>query len=140
MPKRYLPTILVTILLSFQQTAYAQYDDTGSGTQGLTIEEQANKEKEAEKVRNDTRAGMRQGYEIKKIGGLNMLVPEGTKFYKEGAQIKMEEEDAYSARRFKEMDTRLQKAENRIRSLEHEIGELRSSIESIRKAPQLDKT
>ena len=140
MLKKYFLAILIMVLFLFQGASYAQSDDTGSGTQEITTEEQTDKDKEAEKIRNETRAGMRPGLEVKKIGGLNMLVPEGTKFYKEGAQIKMEEEDAYSARRFKEMDTRLQKAENRISSLEHEISELRNLIETIQKSHQLDKT
>ena len=68
------------------------------------------------------------GMEIRKIGGINMMVPEGTQFYTQGSQLKMEEASEYSARRFKEMDERFQKMEEKQRKLEEEVKELRTQL------------
>ena len=68
------------------------------------------------------------GMEIRKIGGINMMVPEGTQFYMQGAQLKMEEASEYSARRFKEMDERFRKMEERQLKLEEEVKELHAQL------------
>ncbi|MFA5143419.1 MAG: hypothetical protein WC522_04540 [Candidatus Omnitrophota bacterium] len=94
--------------------------------------------KEAEAITRESISRVRPGMEVKKIGGLNLMVPEGTKFYREGAQIRMEEEGEYSARRFKEMDARLQKVENKVRGIETGMEELRKNIEAVRKSSNPD--
>ena len=71
--------------------------------------------------------------EIKKIGGINMVVPVGTKFYMEGAQVKMEEAPEYSARRFKEMDDRFIKMEEREQKMEEEIRKLEKQVRALTK-------
>lgn len=69
------------------------------------------------------------GMEIMKIGGINMLVPQGTQFYMQGSQLKMEEASEYSARRFQDMDKRLQRIEEKQSKMEEEIENLRGHLE-----------
>ncbi len=105
----------VSAFFLFCAAAYAQdYENSDS-----------DKKKDVHMVNPDNAAELQPGMELMKIGGINMVVPKGTQFYKEGAQVKMEEAGEYSARRFKEMDDRLQKIEAKQRKMETEIEKLR---------------
>lgn len=64
------------------------------------------------------------GMELRRIGGINMVVPEGTQFYKEGSQLKMEEASEYSARRFWETTERINKLEEKTKALEERLNNL----------------
>lgn len=97
--------ILTVVLFCFQPASYAQNND--------------NKSSDILEVNAGASDQMRPGMKIMKVGGINMMVPEGTKFYKQGAQVKMEEASEYSARRFKEMDERLSKIDDRIMKVEN---------------------
>ena len=78
---------------------------------------------------NDLRPGM----EVRKVGGINMVVPEGTQFYMEGSQLKMEEASEYSARRFKDVDERFKAMEAREKKLEEEIKALQEALKTRHK-------
>ncbi|MDD5428339.1 MAG: hypothetical protein PHI58_03765 [Candidatus Omnitrophica bacterium] len=64
---------------------------------------------------------VRPGMEVKKIGGINMVVPEGTQFYMEGSQVKMEEAGEYAARRFKSMTENFKALEDKVTKLEERV-------------------
>jgi len=64
------------------------------------------------------------GMENKKIGSRNFVVPKGTRLYKRGAATFIEGPDAYSARRFETMESRLEKIEKSIKELREEINAL----------------
>ena len=121
MTKRCLLLIFAISLFSFPYISYAQ--DGGYDTADSEKEES----KDIAKIRKESFSQVRPGMQVKKIAGLNMLVPEGTQFYKQGAQVRMEEDGDYSARRFQEMDVRLQKTEKKVRMLERELTELRKT-------------
>ncbi|MFA4981482.1 MAG: hypothetical protein WC592_03320 [Candidatus Omnitrophota bacterium] len=74
-----------------------------------------------------TKTTIRPGMEIKKIGGLNMVVPEGTQIYRKGAQLMIESPEDYSARNIKEMKTR-------VENLEKEQAGMKDDIETLKKA------
>ena len=97
--------ILAVVLFCFQPVAYAQNNDN-------------NKSSDIYEVDTGASDQIRPGMKLMKVGGINMMVPEGTKFYKQGAQVKMEEASEYSARRFKEMGERLSKIDDRITKVE----------------------
>ncbi|MBU0895988.1 MAG: hypothetical protein KJ584_05265 [Candidatus Omnitrophica bacterium] len=97
--------ILTAVLFCFQSASYAQNYDN-------------NKSSDIHEVNAEASDQLRPGMKLMKVGGINMLVPEGTKFYKQGAQVKMEQAGEYSARRFKEMDERLSKTDERIMKVE----------------------
>ncbi len=71
---------------------------------------------------------VRPGMELRKVGGINMIVPEGTQFYMEGSQLKMEEAGEYAARRFRQVDERLKAMEEREKKLEEEIKKLQEAL------------
>ncbi|MDO8525575.1 MAG: hypothetical protein Q7S07_03705 [Candidatus Omnitrophota bacterium] len=76
---------------------------------------------------------LRPGMEIRNIGGINMVVPEGTQYYTEGSQLKMEEAGEYAARRFKDSDERFKKLEDRIRKMEKEVQNLQEALNPHKK-------
>lgn len=80
------------------------------------------------------------GMEVRKIGGINMMVPEGSRVYKQGATLILEDDGGYAARRLKDMNDRFFKMEEkqkyleeRYKKLEEEIKELRKAVEESRK-------
>lgn len=110
--------LVISILAFFVSTALAQNEEqkdynnnTANGdenrTNGMTI---------------------RPGMELKKIGGLNLIVPEGTQIYRNGAQLIMEEADDYTARNLKEMKSRLDKVEKGQEELKNEFEKLRDAV------------
>ena len=61
------------------------------------------------------------GMEIKKVGGINFIVPKGAKLYKRGGITTMEGASAYSARRFDTIESRLGKLEESVKELKEEM-------------------
>ena len=134
MIKRILLIALIIAPFCLQGRAYSQTDDAGYGQQSKDDSNQ------------DTSAGqnlpfsqVRPGMEIKKVGGLNMVVPVGTQFYKEGAQIKMEEDGQYAARRITEMDAHLQKMDEKLIKLNEVMIKLAEEVEALRKAVETSR-
>jgi len=121
--KKIFPLILFASLLSFQPVSYAEDEYKKADSVRDNLEEVALEE------------GIQvpPGMELRKIGGINMVVPNGLKVYKDGPVFRMEEDGGYSARRFKETDERFNKLEEAQKKLEEDIAQLRKAIESIRK-------
>ena len=111
--------ILTAAICCFQPVSYAQEykDDDKTGDVQEVTPEDANT--------------LRPGMEMRKVGGINMVVPEGVQFYRQGAQVKMEEAPEYSARRFKETDERLKNIEDKQDKADKEIKELRELITAL---------
>lgn len=79
-------------------------------------------------VNSETDAGAESevppGMEIKKVGGINFMVPKGAKLYKRGGMTIMEGASAYSARRLDTIESRLEKVEKSIKELKEEVKKL----------------
>ncbi|MBN2453477.1 MAG: hypothetical protein JXB40_04370 [Candidatus Omnitrophica bacterium] len=65
------------------------------------------------------------GMELRKIGGMNMIVPEGAQVRKRNSLVVMEEPEEYAARNIFEIKARMNKIEERQKALEKEIEELK---------------
>ncbi len=76
---------------------------------------------------------LRPGMELRSIGGINMVVPEGTQYYTEGSQVKMEEASEYAARRFKDADERFKSLEDRVSNMEKEVKILQGASSTRKK-------
>ena len=70
---------------------------------------------------------IRPGMELRKVGGLNLIVPEGSEIYKDRGRWVMEEPEAFAARNFKEIKSRLDKLEKENQSLKDEVEKLKMS-------------
>ena len=68
-----------------------------------------------------------QGMELKKIGSLNLVVPEGSRVRKDRSQWIMEGPEDFAARNISEIKTRLD-------GIEREQKELKKSIEELKKS------
>ncbi len=88
---------------------------------------------DTEDVTPETVNKLRPGMELRKIGGINMIVPEGAKVYKQGAMLIMEEDGDYSARRFKDMNDRFFKLEEKEKLLEERYKKLEEEVKELRK-------
>jgi len=109
-------SIILSSILFLQTPSYAQdYDKPSS-------------DKDTENITSETVNKLRPGMELRKIGGINMVVPKGTQIYKEGSLIRMEEDGDYTARRLEEVDSRFNKLEGRQKKLEEDIQELRKLL------------
>ncbi len=87
---------------------------------------------EDEDYKEDKRAiKLGPGMERKKIGGINLRVPEGTAVYQIGPNIIREELDEYVGRRFKETENRIEKLEKSQKELHREIEQLKEIIKSL---------
>lgn len=88
---------------------------------------------DTEDVTPETINKLRPGMELRKIGGINMIVPEGAKIYKQGAMLIMEDDGDYSARRFKDMNNRFFRLEERTKVLEEKNKKLEDEVKELRK-------
>ena len=126
--------ISVVFLLLLRSVSYAQdYEDNSI-------------KKDLRKITPESANQVPIGMEIRRIGGINMVVPIGTQFYKEGSQLKMEEASEYSARRFWEVTERVNKLEEKARALEGKLKNLEdkqkktdAEIEELRKIISKEK-
>lgn len=73
---------------------------------------------------------IRPGMELKKLGGINMLVPEDTQVYRDRGRWIMEGPDEYAARRFKDVETRLQAVESEQEKLRQELERLKGRLQT----------
>jgi len=67
------------------------------------------------------------GMRVIKIGAMELLVPEGMRVFKSGSQMVTEGLDSYMARKFDEMNKRLDKIEEAIGALSKEIEALKAA-------------
>lgn len=77
---------------------------------------------------------IRPGMELRKVGNVNMLVPEGAEIYYDKGRYVAEGFGEYAARNFKETGERLNKIEASLKSLNDEIENLRKTVEAIQQS------
>jgi len=68
------------------------------------------------------------GMEIKKIGGLNLVVPEGAQMHKERSQWVIEGAEDFAIRNISEIKTRLTVIEKEQKELKKSIEDLKESL------------
>jgi len=117
--KKIFPVILLVTFLCFQGPSYA-------------VDELTKKEY-IEEAALENGVQVPPGMELRRIGGINMIVPQGAKLYKDGPVFRMEDDGGYASRKLKNMDDRFNKLDEQLKKIEEEIVELRKSIENIRK-------
>lgn len=71
---------------------------------------------------------LKPGMELRKIGGINLLIPEGSKVYERNGLYFIETPEEFIARRIKEMGGRLEAMENKVTGLNEEVETLKSKI------------
>jgi chaperonin cofactor prefoldin len=79
---------------------------------------------------------LRPGMEIKKVGSITMIVPEGTQLYRKNGRIFMEGPDEYAARRFKAAEGRFKALEERFKKAEEKLEALADEIKQLKTDPQ----
>lgn len=118
--KKPLVFFLITLSCVFSTVSFAQDQNSNS--------------EDKEKTKN---IPLRPGMELRRIGNINLIVPEGAELYKTKGQPSgsswIESEDVYAARRFKQMDERLGGIEDRISKMEEDIKGLRVAMENASK-------
>lgn len=77
--------------------------------------------------------GLAPGMEVIKIGGANVLVPEGTKVTKKGGLIILESTSEYTGRKVLEIEERIERLESKDNELQEEITKLSALFEDINK-------
>ncbi|MCQ9206375.1 MAG: hypothetical protein NG740_00615 [Omnitrophica bacterium] len=82
---------------------------------------------------------VKPGMELRKIGGINLLIPEGAKVYEQGGQYFIESTEEFAARRLKEMESRLEAMENKVTGLSGEIENLKSEIAAQTESAETDE-
>jgi len=73
------------------------------------------------------------GMEKTQVGGVEMLVPKGLKFYKKGDLITLETMNEYVARKISEMDERLTEIETKEEELNKKIERIDETLTAIQK-------
>jgi len=72
------------------------------------------------------------GMEIKKIGGINMIVPEGTEVRRTGSRLHIETAEEYSARKFKLLEKNMDTLNMKNTELRKQIDVLTEEIERLK--------
>ena len=72
------------------------------------------------------------GMEVKNVGGINVIVPQGTRVHKEGSQIVYEDLGEYLGRRFYELTERLETLRGEQEKQSALLSQLQQEIEKIR--------
>ena len=80
-----------------------------------------------------------EGMEKRQIGNHTVILPEGTKVIKKGNLLTAESLNTYTARRFYEMENRIDELEQQNSYLKNEIESLRKTIEEIMKMKKSTK-
>lgn len=73
------------------------------------------------------------GMELRKVGSISMIVPEGTQVSKNGSLVVMEGPDEFAARNIYEMKGRLMALEARQHDIEKELNSLRETVLKLQK-------
>jgi hypothetical protein len=77
------------------------------------------------------------GMELRKVGSLSMIVPEGTQVSKNGSLVVMEGPDEFAARNIYEMKGRLMALEARQQDIEKELSDLKEAVSKLQKKPEV---
>jgi chromosome segregation ATPase len=104
--------VLIFLVIGIARAVYAQdyTDDTG----------------------RDTGVKLRPGMEIIRENGVNIVVPEGGRVYKETAGYsRIESATEYSARKFKDMEERLKKIEEKQQAIMERLEEIESAPKEL---------
>ncbi|MFH1189618.1 MAG: hypothetical protein V1682_02870 [Candidatus Omnitrophota bacterium] len=80
--------------------------------------------------------GIPPGMELRKIGGISMIVPEGTQVSKKSGLVVMEGPDEFAARNIYEMRGRLMTLEERQHDVEKELNDLKETISKLQQKPE----
>lgn len=111
---------LIIIFFSGVQRAVCQ-DESGYG------------ETDATTSRKQPAIDVPPGMELREMGGINMLVPEGIKVRSIGSRLVMEEPEEYAARNIKEMKERISELESQQDQLKAEVDSLKGIISELQK-------
>jgi hypothetical protein len=76
------------------------------------------------------------GMELRKVGSISMIVPEGTQVSRKNSLVVMEGPDEYAARNIYEMKGRLMALEAQQHDLKKELDDLRETILKLQKTPE----
>lgn len=77
---------------------------------------------------------LRPGMEIRKVGNLNVVVPEGGRIYEdEHRRLFIESAEEYAARRFKETEERFERIEKEQQELKNKLERLEKIIEEMKR-------
>ncbi len=68
------------------------------------------------------------GMELRRVGGLNMIVPKGTQVHQDGSLQVMEGPDEYAARNIMEVKTRIGEMEKAQKEMREEVDSLKEAI------------
>ncbi len=71
------------------------------------------------------------GMEIIKAGTANIIAPEGSRVYEENTVMIVEPIEQYAARRFLDIEARMERMESRIGSIEERLDELIDAVETL---------
>lgn len=81
---------------------------------------------------------LRPGMEIKKIGNVRAVVPEGSQVYEKNGLFLLEAPEEYAARRFKGMTERLESMDNHLEKLEETVKTLESELDKLKNPPEAE--
>jgi len=98
---------------SFSQEKYRTYDKSSIKTY----------------QRGNEEIPLRPGMQLRKIGGINAVVPEGTEIYERKGLLFIESPEEYAARRFKETEERFQKLESTVKAFGEKIENLTKELQ-----------
>ncbi len=73
------------------------------------------------------------GMELVKIGDAKVVVPKGSKVYKEGDVIKVEDIGEYSGRKFQEFEYKLNQTQSKLEEISIELKLLKDSVKALLK-------
>lgn len=86
----------------------------------------------AQETKKGNRLNIGEGMEIRKIKGLNLLVPKDAKTWYDGAVLKVEDAVEYSASRLIKMERRFEKIDKTLVNLQKQIDELKRKLDGIK--------
>ena len=91
-------------------------------------------------AKEDKKEEIPAGMEIIQVGdGQRLYVPKGTKTRKVGAQLILEDNSEYVAKRFSEIEDYIKTLQANIEELKNEIGQLRKAISDMQKSKLLSQ-
>ena len=93
----------------------------------------------AESDQESKAANLPPGMVVKKIGGANVVVPEGTRVRKEGDLNIVESTGEYAAQKFTQLEERLDKVESELSALRKDVDELKGATGPTQKPKLVSK-
>ena len=86
----------------------------------------------ASPAKNDDTQPLSPGMEVKNVGGINVIVPQGTRVHKEGSQIVYEDLGEYLGRRFHELEQLVFVMQKEISRQSAQLEALRQDLEALK--------